>query len=82
MIDTPLTLLTAEKAVELGLIDAIKNGEANITGVYSIGKDCKIDFHQRNFFFTTKDDEVILAKFADNYELFHFWEILGNESVE
>ena len=47
-----------------------------------IDKDCKIDFHQRNFFFTTNDDEVILAKFADNEELIKFWEILGNESAE
>ena len=82
MIDTPLTILTAENAVEQGLIDAIKNGEAKVTGVYTIDKDCKIDFHQRNFFFTTNNDEVILARFADNYELFHFWELLGNESVE
>ena len=79
MIDTPLTILTAEKAVELGLIDAIKNGEALITGVYSIAQDCKIDFHQRNFFFTTNNDEVILAKFADNEEVLKFWEILGEE---
>ena len=82
MIDTPVTLLTAEKAVELGLIQAIKNKEPQITGIYSIGSDCKVDFHQRNFFFTTNNDEVILAKFADNYELFHFWELLGDEWEE
>ena len=82
MIDTPLRKITAEKAVELGLIDAIKNGETLITGIYTIDKDLKIDFTQRNFFFTTNDDEVILAKFADNEELIKFWEILGNESAE
>ena len=82
MIDTPLRKITAEKAVELGLIDAIKNGETLITGIYTIDKDLKIDFTQRNFFFTTNDDGVILAKFADNEELIKFWEILGNESAE
>ena len=82
MLDLPLKKLTADEAVNLGLIDAIKNGEAKIAGVYTIDKNCKVDFTQRNFFFTTKNDEVILAKFANNYEVFHFWELLGSESVE
>ena len=77
MIDAPLRKVTAKEAVKLGLIDAMKNGETTITGVYLIDKNLKMDFAQRNFFFTTKNNEVILAKFADNEELIKFWEILG-----
>ena len=82
MIDTPITKLTAKTAVDAGLIEAVKSGEAIVTGVYSIGKDLKVNFTQRNFFFTDKNNEVILAKFADSVELIKFWEILGEYDSE
>ena len=82
MIDIPLRRITAKEAVKLGLIDAIKNDETTLTGVYLIDKNLKMDFAQRNFFFTTKENEIVLAKFADNEELIKFWEILGEYDSE
>ena len=59
MIDIPLRRITAKEAVKLGLIDAIKNDETTLTGVYLIDKNLKMDFAQRNFFFTTKENEIV-----------------------
>lgn len=81
MIDKEVENFSADEAVEAGLIDALKNGDTKIEGFYSIGKECKVDFHQKKFFFTDKNNEVRLAKFADNVELLKFWEKLG-ESEE
>ena len=82
MIDKKLERLSAEEAVKAGLIDALQKGEVKIEGIYSIGKDCKIDFKQKNFFFRDKTNEVRLVKFADNVEVLKFWERLGADDSD
>lgn len=79
MIDKPLEKLTAHEAVAAGLIDAIKSGEAKVTGIYTVDKNCKVNFHQQNILFTDVFENIRLIKFADNSELITFWEYLGEE---
>lgn len=77
MIDKKLEWLTADEAVKAGLIEALRKGEVKLEGIYTIGKDCKVDFKQKNFFFTDNDNEIRLAKFADNAEVMKFWGNFG-----
>lgn len=72
MITANLEKFTAEEAVVLGLIDAIKRGETKIEGNYTLGEDGVIEFKQRNFIFTDKFGTLHVGKFADEEALIDF----------
>lgn len=80
MIDTEVEKFTAENAVEAGLVDAVKNGAAKVTGAYEMTKDGFIEFKQKTFTFTDNRGNLRFGKFDGDEEIVKFWEMFKCES--
>ena len=72
MIDRDVELLTAADAIDAGLIDSIKRGEAKVEGHYSITPEGKLKFKQTTFTFTDSAGNWSFGKFVDDDELLKF----------
>lgn len=68
MNDLEFEQFTAQSAVEAGLIEAIKRGEAKITGSYELTADGFLVYEQNNFLFTDKTGKLRCGRFV---EIFH-----------
>lgn len=77
MIDTQLEEFTAAEAVSIGLIEAIKRGEAKVSGTYELLPEGGIKFDQNNFLFKDKWGELRVGSFKDADELQSFWDKFG-----
>ena len=67
MIDLEFEQFTAQSAVDAGLIEAIKRGEAKITGSYEVTADGFLIYEQNNFLFTDKTGKLRCGRFADTF---------------
>ena len=77
MIDTQLEKFTSAAAVDAGLIDAIKRGEAKVSGTYELLPEGGIKFEQNNFLFKDKWGVLRVGSFANADELCTFWDKFG-----
>ena len=73
MIDTEIEKFTASEAIDAGLIESIKLGEAVISGSYTLTIDGVVDFRQRNFTFLDRHGGLRVGKFVDTGELLNFF---------
>ena len=79
MIDVQLEEMTIKEAVDAGLVEAIKRGEAKVCGSYELTQDGYVEFDQNNFMFKDKNNVLRVGRFKDNGELVGFWkEFDGN----
>lgn len=67
MIDLQVELFTAQTAVDAGLIEAIKRGEAKINGSYELTSDGFLQYEQNNFLFKDKFGNLRAGKFIDTF---------------
>lgn len=74
MIDTKIEEFTSAGAVEAGLIEAIKRGEAKVSGTYELLPEGGIKFEQNNFLFKDKWGELRVGSFESANVLLEFWE--------
>ena len=72
MIQTQTEKFTAREAVNAGLIEAIKRGETKLECHVAVEKG-DLNFNQRNFTFTDKNNEVRTGRFKDDSELVAFY---------
>lgn len=63
-----MEIFTAQKAVDAGLIESIKNGETKISGSYELTPEGFLNFEQNAFTFRDKFGKLRRGKFA---EIFH-----------
>lgn len=75
MIDSKLEEMTAKEAVDAGLIEAIVDGSAKISGTYELTKNGGIEYDQNNFSFKDKNNNLRVGRFKDNIELLTFFEL-------
>ena len=61
-------LFTTQTAVDAGLIEAVKRGEAKINGSYELTPDGFLLYRQNNFIFTDKFGNLRCGRFV---EIFH-----------
>lgn len=83
MAETKVVELTAEEAVEMGLIESVRNGEAKLSGYYELRSDGRIEFEQDRFTFRDKSGVLREGTFSTAEELCEFfrecWEELGED---
>lgn len=72
MIDRNVEMLTAQEAVDAGLLESIKRGEAKVEGHYSVTPEGTLKFKQTTFTFTDKTGNWSFGRFADDNELLKF----------
>lgn len=72
MVDLKIEEFTAEDAAEAGLVEVIKSGVVEISGVYELTPSGEIDYDQNNFVFKDKDGNLRAGRFKDNDELLNF----------
>ena len=69
MIDTELEEFTAAEAINAGLVDAIKDGSAKVSGTYELKPNGVVEFNQNNFVFNDKFGGLRIGKFKSNSQL-------------
>lgn len=67
MKDLQIELFTAQTAVDAGLIEAVKRGEAKITGSYKITPEGFLQYEQNNFVFKDRFGNLRAGKFIETF---------------
>ena len=79
MIDTPLEKLTAEEAIQAGLMKAVYKNFAIIKGKYLVNNDGSVVYGQKAFFFQDRFGKTRLMKFVSNEEFIKFLKLYRAE---
>ena len=74
MIDSKLEEMTAAEALIAGLVDAVLEGTAKISGTYEITEN-GVDYDQNNFAFKDKNNVLRVGRFKDTAELLTFFSL-------
>lgn len=77
MIDTEVEEFTEEEAIDAGLIEAVKDGSAKISGTYELEQVGAVSFNQNNFTFRDKYNKLRVGTFATTQDMFGFFEEYG-----
>ena len=73
MIDTQLEEFTAAEAIVAGLVEAIKDGSAKVSGTYEVTPNGTVEYNQNNFVFKDKYGALRVGNFKNQYELIRFF---------
>lgn len=73
MINTKLEEFTSVDAINAGLIEAVKDGSAKISGTYEMQPNGVVDFNQNNFVFNDKLGALRVGRFKSSRDVIHFF---------
>lgn len=76
MVDLKIEEFDAAGALSAGLVDAILNGSAKVSGMYELTEN-GVEYDQNNFAFKDKWGALRIGRFKDNAELLTFLSLFG-----